>query len=254
MDNQAYDQAYTQSVAPKPTTVAGIVSLVLGILAIASSWVPILNNASFLLGILGLVFGIVGIVGVCRNKKKGMGFAVAGIVLAVVSVVVVLVTQAAYSNALEDATTKALNGSSVALTTSNEASDAATASATSTNLELGSAVTLESGLVVSVDAVALNLTNYDGSAITGITVTYTNNSSKELSFNMYDWKAQDANGALSSSTYYSAAGNEQLSSGKLAAGGTVTGTIYFDAPIVQANYYNSMLSDSPTATWTLPAE
>ena len=45
----------------KPTSAAAIVGLVLGILAIVTSWIPIVNNLSFMIGAIGLVFSIVGV-------------------------------------------------------------------------------------------------------------------------------------------------------------------------------------------------
>ena len=47
----------------KPTSAAAIVGLVLGILAIVTSWIPIVNNLSFILGAIGLIFSIVGVIG-----------------------------------------------------------------------------------------------------------------------------------------------------------------------------------------------
>lgn len=69
-------------------------------------------------------------------------------------------------------------------------------------------------------------------------------------FNSFDWKAEDANGAQRSNTYYSESDNE-LNSGTLAAGGTVTGDVYFDGNATKALYYASMISDKPTASWLL---
>ena len=239
----------------KPKTAMGITSLVLGILALASSWMPIMNNASAILAVLGVIFGIVGIVGVVRGKKSGKGLAIAGVVLNVAAFVVVLATQSAYSAAFDDA----LNGPAATSTTqatadaSASANDAANASEKEdfSNLAVGTVATLENGVAVSVDSVETGLVNYDGGTITAVHVTYSNGSSQEQSFNVYDWKAQDAQGALRNTGFYSEAGNEQLNSGSLAAGGTVSGVIYFDGDIVKVNYYASMLSDSATAAWAL---
>ena len=55
----------------KPQSAAAIVGLVLGILAIVISWVPIVNNFAFIVGLIGLVFAIVGLTGTLRGKKRG---------------------------------------------------------------------------------------------------------------------------------------------------------------------------------------
>ena len=82
------------------TSAAAIVGLVLGILAIVTSWIPIVNNLSFILGIIGLVFAIVGVVGTVRGKKGGKGLAIAALVVNVLSLVIVLGLQSAWSTAL----------------------------------------------------------------------------------------------------------------------------------------------------------
>ena len=101
------------------------------------------------------------------------------------------------------------------------------------------------------DSVDTSLTKYDGSPITAVTVTYTNGGSKDASFNVYDWKAQDTQGAQRSQTFYSGDEVVGLGSGTLAPGGTVTGAVCFDGGITKALYYGSMFSDSATASWSL---
>ena len=120
----------------------------------------------------------------------------------------------------------------------------------SENLAPGAAFTTESGLAVSVDSVQTGLANYDGSAIVGITVTYVNNGEETAAYNMYDWKGETSSGARENFTIYLNA-TDQLSSGDLAPGGSVTGTMYFEGDTVKALYYASMLDDEPTASWTL---
>ena len=84
----------------KPTSAAAIVGLVLGILAIVTSWIPIVNNLSFMIGAIGLVFSIVGVIGTVRGTKGGKGLAIAALVVNVLSLVIVLGLQSAWSAAL----------------------------------------------------------------------------------------------------------------------------------------------------------
>ena len=84
----------------KPTSAAAIVGLVLGILAIVTSWIPIVNNLSFMIGAIGLVFSIVGVVGTVRGTKGGKALAIAALVVNVLSLVIVLGLQSAWSAAL----------------------------------------------------------------------------------------------------------------------------------------------------------
>ena len=74
----------------QPTSAAAIVGLVLGILAIVTSWIPIVNNLSFILGAIGTA----------RGKKGGKGLAIAALIVNVLSLVIVLGLQSAWSAAL----------------------------------------------------------------------------------------------------------------------------------------------------------
>lgn len=91
--------------APLPKSGMAIASLVLAIIAVATSILPLINNISFFLAILAVVFGIVGIVGVARGKRSGRGLAIAGIVVAVIAGALVLSAQASYSAAFDRAET-----------------------------------------------------------------------------------------------------------------------------------------------------
>ena len=94
------------------------------------------------------------------------------------------------------------------------------------------------------------LVNYDGSTVTGVRVTYTNGGDGEASFNMLDWKGQDAQGVQQYTTYYGDA-EDALGSGTLAPGGTASGMLYFDGDLAKVLYYSSLLSSSATASWTV---
>jgi uncharacterized membrane protein len=226
-----------------------ITSLVIGIVALLTSFVPIINNASFFLALLGLVFGLVGLVATVRGTRHGKVLAVVALLLNVIAMAAVLVSQSAYSAAIDEVT----NGPAVTATSSTAASSEPTASsepAASTDLAPGTAVALANGLTVSVDSVQTGLTNYDGSAVTCVNVTYTNNGSSSASFNELDWKGQTANGVQSYTTYYSDEQNG-LSAGTLAAGGTVSGTLSFDGDLTSVLYFASIISSEPTATWAV---
>lgn len=119
-----------------------------------------------------------------------------------------------------------------------------------TDLAVGATVTTAAGLSVVVDSVQPGLTNYDGSTMTGIHVTYVNNSDEGADYNIYDWKGEDANGAQQNQGYYSESSDE-LQSGTLAAGGSVAGNIYFDGDIKKALYFANMFDKSATASWVL---
>ena len=237
---------------PAPSAMA-IVGLVLGIVALATSWMPIFNNGSFFLALLGALFAIVGLVSTLRRTRSGKGLAIAGLIICIIACAAVLAAQQATSKAINDAVYSAKNSHAVTSTSAAPADasgDAGTATQ-SQDLALGTSITLGNGLSVSVDSMDTSLTKYDGSPITAVTVTYTNGGSQEASFNVYDWKAQDTQGAQRSQTFYSGDDVVSLGSGTLAPGGTVTGAVCFDGGITKALYYASMFTNSATASWSL---
>lgn len=99
--NQAPAPAASATKAPK--SIAAIVGLFLGIIALVLSAMPIINNFAFILGVVGLIFGIVGVVGTRDKKKSGKGMAVASVIIAALACVIVLASQAVYSAALDEA-------------------------------------------------------------------------------------------------------------------------------------------------------
>lgn len=103
-----------------------IAGFVLGIIALLTSFVPIVNNISFFLAILGIIFTIVGFVGIAKGKKSGKAFAIAALIICVISCAVVLASQSAYSAALNSASS-ATTVSSVTDSSTNSSTDSADA-------------------------------------------------------------------------------------------------------------------------------
>lgn len=89
--------------APKSKSAMAITGLVLGIIALLTSFLPIINNLSALLGILGLIFATVGLVGVARGKKSGKGLAIATLIVTILALVITFATQSMYSAAIDEA-------------------------------------------------------------------------------------------------------------------------------------------------------
>ena len=230
------------------TSGLAIAGLVVAGIALLTSFIPIVNNASFVFGLIGAVFAIVGIVQTGKGKRRGRGLAVAGLVIAVLSVVIVLVTQSMYSAAIDSVTNGAqptdASSSSAAPAASTDAASSSASSADYSNMAPGQSVD------VSVDKVEAGLSNYDGSKVTQVTVTYKNNGSSNASFNAFDWKASDANGAQRDETYYASQENA-LNSGTLSAGGTVTGTIAFEGDITKVYYYSSIVQSDSNIAWAV---
>lgn len=69
--------------------------LVLGIIGVCTSFIPIINNLSFFLGVLAVIFGLVSI------KKASKGKMIATIILGILSIVITLMMQKATSDTLD---------------------------------------------------------------------------------------------------------------------------------------------------------
>ena len=237
----------------QPRSGTAIAGLVLGIIALLTSLLPIINNMSFFVALVGAVLAIAGLVSCLRGKRAGKGLAIAAIVVNIVSVAAVLDSQSMYGAAIDDA----MNGPQ-AVQSSDEGSAEGDKTDGSDDVEnagnekltVGTSVELSNGMTVTVDEVTPGLINYDGSAVTGVRVTYMNNGDETLSFNSYDWKGESVNGVQSDNTYYSEA-TEELSYGELSAGGTVSGYVYFEGDVSSILYYSSPFADKPAATWAI---
>lgn len=75
----------------------GTASLVLGIIGICTSFIPIVNNLSFLLGVIGGIFAIVSLL-----KKASKGQAIAGIILCVLAIIITINSQKALADGLNE--------------------------------------------------------------------------------------------------------------------------------------------------------
>lgn len=158
-----------------PRSIAAIVALVLGIIALISSWVPIINNLSFIFALVGAVLAVVGLVGTLRGKKSGRGLAIASVVVNVAAVAIVLATQSAYSAAIDEAASSTVQ-------TSDGASAAAPAA--------GEATSAESADKYSIDGEELTGDAYS-CKISGV---YTNKADKDLSYVQVSYNLFDADG------------------------------------------------------------
>lgn len=79
----------------KPTSGMAVTSLVTGIIALISSFVPLLNVLSFPFVILAIVFGGIGLWQTSKGTKGGKGIAVAGLVLGILALLITVVMYAA---------------------------------------------------------------------------------------------------------------------------------------------------------------
>ena len=179
----------------KATSGMAIAGLVLGILAAVSSWIPIINNFSFILAVIGLVFAIVGVVGTVRGKKAGKGIAIAALVINLVAAGIVLAMQSAMSAAIDDATSGLVSTEDVTVQQQE-----------GTDVDAGTDSADQQAYAIS----DVQMTGDDYSVT--ISGTFTNNSDAEVSYVQVSFRLLDAEGAQIGTAY--------ANTNNLPAGGT----------------------------------
>lgn len=172
--------AFNDFKAPPSKSAMAITALVLGIIALITSFLPIINNLSFVLVVLGVIFSIVGLVGISRGKKSGKGIAIAALVICVLSGVIVLATQSMYSAALDGVTNPSVETVS--------SSDQQSASSASDSADF------------TIEGEALDKSEYSAS----ITGTFLNNTDGDLSTVSLSYILYDADGSQIGNAYASA--------------------------------------------------
>lgn len=183
--------AQPQGLYALPGSGMAVAGLVLGIIALLTSFLPIINNLAALLSVLGLIFGIVGLVGVLKGKKAGKGMAIAAVVLNAVAIVIVLATQAMFGAALDGAS-KALDESVVSTEDVSVSADAASSPASDSSADAPAA---EAKYTIEGET----MTQDDFS--TKIAGTLTNNTDKEIGYLQVSYTLYDADGAQIGSAF-----------------------------------------------------
>lgn len=172
-----------------------------------------------------------------EQKKKGGCMKWGAIIVGVIILIVVLVTVfGGGDDSSSDSSGDAQSGSEAEQVEEG------------TDFALGESYTTRDGMDIVVNSfgVVSNAMGQNACA----DVTYTNNGDEQTSFQGYwDWKAQNPAGVI---TDPALSGDNSLSSGELAPGGTVSGTVCFEStePGEYLLVYEPTLSFSgDTATW-----
>ncbi len=188
-----------ENTASLPLSAMGITSLVMGILALMISWVPIINNVTFLFSILGLVFAIVAFVGIKHHKVRGRGLAYAGLITSIVGFAIMLATQSFYSAVLKGAS-EAVNDKPSASSTSNNDSEKAQKNDSAGNEEKSqdnnndnkdaSEGEIDNGKYhVTIKGAELSGEDYEGNPTVLVTYEVVNNQ-KDKTSNPFDWTVE----------------------------------------------------------------
>ncbi|MEV6644247.1 Ltp family lipoprotein [Amycolatopsis sp. NPDC051371] len=105
------------SVASQPKNGLGTAGFVLGLIGLIFAFIPIIGIVAWPLTILGLIFGIVGTLRANRGQASNKGLAITAVVLSAIGLVICVLWTAAFGKAVNDAA----NGMPAAALTSSVA-------------------------------------------------------------------------------------------------------------------------------------
>lgn len=248
----------------------GVASLIFGVVACLMSWAPVVGQFGLILGGVGALMGLIGLIAALVSKGRGAVLGIGGAILCAMAIVVYFQMTPKYDDLSErlsgiTESMDALDALSAGNlgnvdNSSSNASNTATntaAQAASTlipgeysDMNVGTTASLGSGLTVTVDSVQTGLTNFDNTPVTMAAVTYRNEGDTAQAYNVLDWLGENAEGAQGAPTFYSEAENE-LGSGTLVAGGSVSGNVYFDGDMVKIVFQPTMSTETQIISWVV---
>jgi hypothetical protein len=200
----------------------GITALALALVGLVFCLMPITGGLGLILGMLALLFGLLGLGRVRKGAATNKGVTIAGLVLAVCAVIGGFFAMKTFFDILSgfgksDSPPVAVGAPAVP---GPAGDDAAPEQPTGGTFDAGQAVDRD-GMQITAGPLKRVKREY-GDPLLCSRITYRNTGDQEESFNAFDWKIQSPDGVQESA--YSAEKNA-LSSGQLAPGGTVAGDV-----------------------------
>lgn len=228
-----------------------IVAFAFGLLAIATSFIPIVNFWSIFIGAIGFILAIVGVVQTSRGKRRGAVLNAIGLILCIASIGIALATNTALSSYIDQLRT-GIKPVAATSTVSSNSSASPQNKADYSNMPIGQSVALQDGLTVAVVDAQEVTQSYSSKPLMRVTVSYVNNGSDSVSYNALDWKSENANGVERMMEIFAGSDGNSLDSGKLKPGGTITGNVYFESDATKVYYYsNGLFQDESVICWNL---
>lgn len=224
-----YYQPHPVQLLQQPKNGFGITSLVLGIIALLIGFIPFVSLfTSIPLGLLGIIFGISGLVRVSKRVATNKVMTIFGLIASALAILLALTSSIA---------TGALIGSlGSGESTSNTAADGDSAEFQHEEQKLdsfpgqteddvvGKAGEKLSIRGVKVSAGELTPKNDTFGNLLCSKVVLKNDGDSEVSYNALDWELQYPSGDIKNHTI---SGGDSLSSGEIAPGGTAEGSVCF---------------------------
>jgi hypothetical protein len=242
--------------APQRRNGMGTTGLVLGIIALALSWIPIVGVLCFVFGVFGLIFGSIGISRAARGLADNKSAAVAGVVTSGLAIVVRLAIYTAIAVSTQfsaGAVTPSPSGARVPAAPPPPQSQSQSRPQPESTVFRAGETAETGGFVVTVNALQPQRSSpAEGSRpLLCSLVTLSNSSGEEKPFiGRADWKLDDPRRVLHAPSQF---GDNLLDFGMLPPGDEVTGNICFEDPGHSGTYviiYDNHRPDLTTASWT----
>jgi hypothetical protein len=212
----------------------GITSLVLALLGLLFCLMPITGFLGLGLGLIGTLFGALGLGRVRKREASNRKLTVAGLVLSLLAVVFGFLSMKMFFDIVDD-----FGGPSTAPTAVTGAPPGAAPippppASDESPQEFAAGQTVDrDGLQITAAPLQRVKQSY-GPALLCTDVKYLNNSGEEVNYNGgFDWTLQDPDSNIAAPTY---GGDKTLSSGALAPGGKVGGRVCFADPKLKGDY------------------
>lgn len=230
--------------------VSPIIALVFGAIALALSWMPIINNIAAVFAVVGVILGLISLV-VNRKHKKVLTWV--GLVISIASFAIVLIAQNSFSKSIDNATSEVAKDSSA--DEESESSSSTKDAISGKTFKVGDTVTYK-GVEFKVNSFNFKPDDpdttilKDGNQFAIANVTITNKSDKSVSYNSFDFQL-DNNGNTTDMMETDIDNNNELDSGDLKPGATVSGDLIGQAnpaDKLKLDYKGNMFDDEEAFT------
>ncbi|GAA4284227.1 hypothetical protein GCM10022261_17580 [Brevibacterium daeguense] len=240
-----------------PKNGLGIAALVLGLVGIALAFIPFVGLfLSIPLGLIGAVLAIFGLVRVSKGVATNKVMSIFGLVTSILAIVIAItssVATGAFIGAVAESVESGSSSDGAAMDEQGEGSAVENEQfpgQQESDIVGQAGDTLEARGVV-VTAGALEEESDDFGTYLCSNVKYENNGDERLSYNTMDWSLQEPGGNIQMTTIMG--GDEELSAGELAPGGSTEGLVCFettDATGTHVLLFEGFLSlDTSRAVW-----
>ncbi len=213
-----------------------IASLIVSIVAIAGSWIPILNVISMVIAIIGIVLSVWSLIRAIKNKFS-IGMPISGIIVSLFSIFLIssMYTNSGTSKKVSSSTSQSSTNSSSSSENKTDSNESKTEEKDEYNV--GDTIDFD-GKEVTITKVKRNYSTGNqffhpksGNEYVKVYAKIVNTSENEASINSWDFKIQNSKGVISSCSIITGdPAEDELSFSTLAPGGTTEGSVIFEVP------------------------